>query len=65
VRELARTYTTEDIEALVGVMRDVGAPPAARVTASTAILDRGYLIIRQRAVIARQRASGSSTECLG
>jgi hypothetical protein len=42
VQELARTYTTEAIEALVGVMRDVGAPPAARVTASTAILDRGY-----------------------
>ena len=42
VQELARTYTTEAIEALVGVMRDLAAPPAARVTASTAILDRGY-----------------------
>jgi hypothetical protein len=42
VRELAQAYTTEAIETLVAIMADGNAPPAARVAASNAILDRGY-----------------------
>ena len=42
VREIARHYTVEAVEALAGVMRDITAPPAARVSAATAILDRGH-----------------------
>ena len=42
VRDLARAYTAEAIEALVRVMRSEEAPPAAIVAASSAILDRGH-----------------------
>ncbi len=42
VREAARAYTTEMLGVLVNVAMDEGAPPAARVTAATAVLDRGH-----------------------
>ena len=42
VRDLAREHTTEAIETLVGVMKNPKAPPHARITAATALLDRGY-----------------------
>jgi hypothetical protein len=42
VREIAQIYTVEAVEALAGVMRDPAAPPAARVSAATALLDRGH-----------------------
>jgi hypothetical protein len=42
VREIARRYTSMAIETLAAIMVDEKAPPAARVTASIAILDRGY-----------------------
>jgi hypothetical protein len=42
LRELARAKTHEAVETLVGVMRDPRAPPAARVSAAVALLDRGY-----------------------
>lgn len=42
VREAARAYTTEMLGVLVNVAMDEGAPAAARVTAATAVLDRGH-----------------------
>ena len=42
VRDLARSHTEESVKALVRVMRNKKAPPAATVAASTAILDRGW-----------------------
>ena len=42
LRELARERTKEAIETLVEIMQDKDCPPSARVTASVALLDRGY-----------------------
>lgn len=42
VRELAQAQTENAIATLVNVMESVKAPPAARVSAATAILDRGW-----------------------
>ena len=42
VREAARAYTAEMLSVLVNVAMDEGAPPAARVAAATAVLDRGH-----------------------
>lgn len=41
LKELARQYTSEALEALVAVVRE-GESEAARVSAANAILDRGY-----------------------
>lgn len=41
LRELARDYTAEALEALVAVLRD-GESETARIQAANAILDRGY-----------------------
>lgn len=40
--ELARGYTADALETLVSLMSDGRAPPAARVAAAMAILDRGW-----------------------
>jgi hypothetical protein len=42
IRELAREHTAEALCTLVTVMQNAKSPPAARVTAATALLDRGY-----------------------
>lgn len=42
VKELARNYTEQAVNALVEVVEDTKAPPSARVAAASAILDRGY-----------------------
>jgi hypothetical protein len=42
VRAAARALTQEAIDTLAGVMRDGKAPPAARIAAATALLDRGH-----------------------
>lgn len=42
VRELAQQHTEEAVSTLVEIMKDKKAPPAARATASSAILDRGW-----------------------
>ena len=42
VQELARERSPEAINILATVMRDEKAPPAARVAAANALLDRGY-----------------------
>lgn len=42
VRDLARERTEDAIDVLVSIMRDEGAPAPARVSAASAILDRGY-----------------------
>ncbi len=42
IAELCRPHTKEAIAALVAIMGNGDAPPAARVAAATAILDRGW-----------------------
>ena len=42
VREIAQKYTVDAVEALAAVMREPGSPHAARVSAATALLDRGH-----------------------
>ena len=42
VQQLARERSPEAINILANVMRDEKAPPAARVAAANALLDRGY-----------------------
>jgi len=39
---LARTYTAEAVSGLAAIARDKKAPAAARVTAWTGLLDRGW-----------------------
>ena len=41
VQELARQRSPEAIDTLSKIMRDEKAPPAARVAAANALLDRG------------------------
>lgn len=42
IRSLARSHTESAINVLAGVMNEPGAPHAARVSAATALLDRGW-----------------------
>lgn len=42
VRDLARARTVEAITVLSDIMNDPDTPPAARVTAAVALLDRGW-----------------------
>src|SRR5665213_861321 len=42
IQQLARKHTEEAISTLAAIMRDTSLSPAARVSASTALLDRGY-----------------------
>lgn len=42
IRDIAREYTDEAVNALVDVLRDNQQPAAARVSAASAILDRGH-----------------------
>ncbi|MEW9624687.1 hypothetical protein [Rhodanobacter geophilus] len=47
VRAVAQGYGCDAIEALAAIMHDATAPPAARVAAANALLDRGYGKARQ------------------
>ena len=42
VRMLAKQWTTDSINTLADIMRDVAAPPNARVAAANSLLDRGW-----------------------
>lgn len=42
VRELARQHTADAIQTLVSIMTNPKSAPAARVSAATVLLDRGY-----------------------
>jgi hypothetical protein len=42
IRSIARSYTRNAINVLVGIMRSKDATAAARVSAANAILDRGW-----------------------
>src|SRR4051794_15528778 len=42
IRDLARAHSAAAIEALASIVQDIDAPPAARVAAATALLDRAY-----------------------
>ena len=42
IRSLARAHTATAINVLAGIMQEAEAPHAARVSAATALLDRGW-----------------------
>jgi hypothetical protein len=42
IRSLARSHTEKAINTLVGIMSQTKAPAAARVTAASVLLDRGW-----------------------
>ncbi len=42
IRSLARSHTETAVNTLAGIMREKGAPHAARVSAAQALLDRGW-----------------------
>ena len=42
IRDIARQYTADAVNALVGIVNDKNEPAAARVGAANALLDRGY-----------------------
>lgn len=42
VRDLAREHVDEAVQVLASIMRDSDAPAAARISAATEILNRGY-----------------------
>jgi len=42
VKALAQQYTPDAIKTLSSIMNDKEAPPAARIQAASALLDRGY-----------------------
>jgi hypothetical protein len=42
VQNAAREHSSEAIETLAGIMRNPKAPAAARISAASALLDRGY-----------------------
>lgn len=42
IRSLARTHTETALRVLAGIMQESTAPHAARVSAATALLDRGW-----------------------
>jgi hypothetical protein len=60
LRELARERTEAALDTLTAVMQNKKAPAAARVSAATAILDRGY----GRPCQQLQHSGGASLESL-
>jgi len=42
IRSLARSHTASAVKTLAGIMNEKKAPAAARVSAATALLDRGW-----------------------
>lgn len=42
IRSLARAHTATALAVLAGIMNQTDAPPAARVSAAQALLDRGW-----------------------
>ena len=42
IQELARANAQTAMQTLIEVMQDKAAPPAARISAANALLDRGY-----------------------
>jgi hypothetical protein len=42
IRSLARSHTDSALNTLAGIMEQKEAPPAARVSAACALLDRGW-----------------------
>ena len=42
IRSLARSHTRGALNVLIAVMRNTKSPPAARIAAANAILDRGW-----------------------
>lgn len=42
IKSLARSHTEKALAVLAGIMNEQSSPAAARVTAATALLDRGW-----------------------
>jgi hypothetical protein len=42
IKSLARAFTEKAVNVLAGIMQQEESPPAARVAAATALLDRGW-----------------------
>lgn len=42
IRSLARAHTETAVKVLAGIMNQMDAPPAARVSAAQVLLDRGW-----------------------
>lgn len=42
IKSLARAHTEKAVNVLVGIMSQDDAPPAARVSAASALMDRGW-----------------------
>lgn len=42
IKSLARNHTEKALSILASIMHSDGAPPAARIAAATALLDRGW-----------------------
>lgn len=42
IRSLARSHTETALKVLAGIMQETSAPHSARVSAATALLDRGW-----------------------
>lgn len=42
IRSLARAHTESAVKVLAGIMNETAAPHAARVSAATSLLDRGW-----------------------
>ena len=65
VKELAREYTVDAIEALADIVRDKKAPPSARVSAAEALLSRGYGRAPQTMDVNIRRSVGEFLASLG
>jgi hypothetical protein len=48
IRSLARSHTESALNVLAGVMNEASAPAAARVSAATALLNRGWGMPEQK-----------------
>jgi hypothetical protein len=56
IRSLARVHTETCIRVLAGIMQQTDAPPAARVSAATMLLDRGWGKPHQTSEVTVRRA---------
>lgn len=56
--DLAREHTPKAVQALVGVLEDIETSDAARVSAATALLDRGWGRPRQDLGVAMKTDEG-------
>src|SRR3974390_1467542 len=61
VEELARLHTVEAVKTLAAIHSDTKTPPAARVAAANALLDRGWGKARQALEMGLQESPAAHT----